>query len=118
MFVVVDSGTKAKLLCLTGFQEGKLPCKYLGVPVKPQRVTKHECEILVERMILKIRSWLAKKLKYVGRIQHVNSVLMHAMLYWGQMFILPKGVLHKINQVCRAFIWSADSELKRGTLVA
>ncbi|KAJ8451970.1 hypothetical protein Cgig2_016551 [Carnegiea gigantea] len=62
---------------------GNLPFKYLGVPIKPQRLTKNECEILVERMILKIRSWPAKKLTYASRIQHVNSVLMDAMLYWG-----------------------------------
>lgn len=26
-------------------------------------------------------------------------------MYWAQVFVLPKKVLHEIEQVCRTFLW-------------
>jgi len=35
------------------------------------------------------------------------------------MFILPKSILKRVNQLCRAFIWKADAEMRGGaTLVS
>lgn len=40
-----------KLLQPTGFQQSKLPFRYLGVHVKTPRLTKQECSILVKRIL-------------------------------------------------------------------
>ena len=83
----VEKNMTHKSLQLTGFQEGILPFRYLGVPVKPQRLSVQECSMLVERMLAKVRAWPAKKLTYAGRVQLVNFVLLSimSMTYWTQM---------------------------------
>ena len=57
VFAGIDQDTKKQLLNITAFKAGELPFTYLGVPVKPQRLTKTECQNLIERITKKISSW-------------------------------------------------------------
>ncbi|KAG5617788.1 hypothetical protein H5410_017612 [Solanum commersonii] len=42
-------------------------------------------------------SWQgSKNLSYKGRVQLVNSILMHIHSYWSSIFILPKSVMKDI----------------------
>ena len=50
--------------------------------------------------------WSSKHLSFAARCQLVKSVLMSIHVYWGQIFILPKGVIEDINFVCRCFLWT------------
>lgn len=91
------------------FPTGKLPFKYLGVPLSSKRIFGVDCDILVDKMTSRIRSWQAKFLSYAARLQLVNSVLMSISSYWCQIFIIPLCVIKQINVVCRAFLWHGDS---------
>lgn len=51
----------------TKFSAGKLPFKYLGVPLSSRKLTIYQCEPLVDRTVSKIRYWTAKLLSYAGR---------------------------------------------------
>lgn len=35
----------------------------------------------------------------------MNSVLLSLHTYWGQVFLIPKGVLQTINKICITFLW-------------
>jgi len=63
----VDTDLRDKLLQMTGFRGGKVPFSYLGVPVKPQRYATHECDVLMDKILARIRAWPAKKLTYAHR---------------------------------------------------
>lgn len=89
--------------------KGKLPFRYLGVPLNSRSLTVVDCEKLVDKMTSKIRGWQGKSLSYAARLQSVNSVLMRITTSWCQIFILPKKVIKVVNMVCRAFLWHYDS---------
>ncbi|XP_059295322.1 uncharacterized protein LOC132048633 [Lycium ferocissimum] len=106
-------------LCeLTGYSKGRLPFRYLGVPISSKRLSAVECEMLVEKMVAKIRTWGSRNLSYAGRVQLVNSVLMHIHAYWSFIFLLPKGVMKEIVAICRNFIWSGHTTTGKSPLVA
>ena len=72
LIVGTKQETMQRLLQITGFKKSEFPFRYLGVPVKPQRLTRSECYILVDRMVARVRAWPAKRLTYAGRLQLVN----------------------------------------------
>ncbi|XP_074298750.1 uncharacterized protein LOC141629679 [Silene latifolia] len=48
----------------------------------------------------------------------VNSVLTTLYNYWVNIFIIPKGVLSRLNAICRSYIWDGKSDLLRVPLVS
>ncbi|XP_074277764.1 uncharacterized protein LOC141601388 [Silene latifolia] len=79
---------------------------------------KAEGQILVEKLISRIRSFGSKKLSYAGRLVLVNSVLTTLYNYWVNILIIPKGVLNRLNAICRSYLWDGSSELMRVPLVS
>ncbi|KAL2943893.1 LINE-1 retrotransposable element ORF2 protein [Bienertia sinuspersici] len=90
----------------SGFKKGKMPFKYLGVPICSKRVNASQCEVLIEKMTTRIRTWSSRHISFAGRSQLINSVLMSIQQYWAQVFILPTSVLQSIEQICRSYLWS------------
>ncbi|KAL2893324.1 LINE-1 retrotransposable element ORF2 protein [Bienertia sinuspersici] len=97
-----------KILADSGFKLGKMPFKYLGVPICSKRVNASQCEILIEKMTARIRTWSSRHISFAGRSQLINSVLMSIQQYWAQVFILPASVLQSIEQICRSYLWSGQ----------
>lgn len=60
-------------------------------------------------MIAIIKVWSLWNLSYTVRMQLINSVLLSLHMYWSQIYILPKKVLHDVTKVCRAFLWSGHA---------
>ncbi|XP_074292527.1 uncharacterized protein LOC141619411 [Silene latifolia] len=109
----VAQALKDDIKQVTGFTEGAMPFRYLGVPVQATRLTKIECNILVEKMVNKIRSLGAKKLSYAGRLVLVNSVLNTLHNYWSGIFLIPKCVVKRIEAVCRNYLWDGSADYHR-----
>ncbi|KAL6514499.1 hypothetical protein OROGR_020078 [Orobanche gracilis] len=87
---------------------GKLPFRYLGIPLNGKRLSISQYQPLIEKMVSRIRHWTVKFLSYGGRLQLVQSVLYAIQHYWSQLFPLPKKVLKAVNTICRQFLWSGD----------
>ncbi|GJZ97390.1 RNA-directed DNA polymerase, eukaryota, reverse transcriptase zinc-binding domain protein [Tanacetum coccineum] len=60
---------KKKILKIMPFTVGKLPMKYLGVPLITKSIGITECNQLVERVKQKVNDWKNKALSYAGRLQ-------------------------------------------------
>ncbi|XP_074270821.1 uncharacterized protein LOC141594724 [Silene latifolia] len=118
VFNGVAGWLKQDIVQVSGFSEGKLPFKYLGVPIQPGRLSRLDCNILIERIFSRIRGIGAKKLSYAGRVILINAVLNTLHNYWASIFLIPKGVIKRIEAICRNFLWSGSSEYSRSPLVA
>ncbi|XP_048503121.1 uncharacterized protein LOC125498862 [Beta vulgaris subsp. vulgaris] len=114
----VKEEEQSRILQVTGYKKGSFPFRYLGVPITSKRLSKADCDILVDRMLKRIMSWSSRHLSYAARTTLVNAVLMSLHTYWAQNFLLPKCVLHRINQVCRAFLWEGKVVLSKAPPVA
>ena len=60
---------------LTGFKLGKLPVKYLGVPLVIRRLTERDYEPYVKKITARIKLWMIKFLSYVDRLQLIQFVI-------------------------------------------
>ncbi|XP_074300203.1 uncharacterized protein LOC141631432 [Silene latifolia] len=109
---------KADIIQVSGFQEGTLPFKYLGIPIQPGRLLRRDCQVLIDKIVRKIRGIGARKLSYAGRLVLINSVLNTLHNYWASIFLIPKCVIHQIEAICRNFLWDNSSEYHRAPLVA
>ncbi|XP_074283083.1 uncharacterized protein LOC141607633 [Silene latifolia] len=114
----VGSRIKEEILSVSGFMEGQLPFKYLGVPITVGRLKKKDCVVLIDKIVERIRTLGAKKLSYADRLVLVNSVLSTLHTYWAAMFVLPKGVLDRFDSICRTFLWEGSTEYSKAPRVA
>ncbi|GKA28870.1 hypothetical protein Tco_0715115 [Tanacetum coccineum] len=106
------------------FEKGKLPMKYLGVPLITKRLGIKNCKCLVDKVNNRISNWKNKCLSYAGRLQLIASNLESIQVYW---CMLPSwnqykctGVLcfyfqklKEINSLLMGFLW-CNGELSRG----
>ncbi|KAL9246131.1 hypothetical protein vseg_019705 [Gypsophila vaccaria] len=110
--------TGNQLQLLTGMPQGSLPFKYLGVPISSRKLAVMDCEVLIEKAVSQIRAWGARKLSYAGRLVLVKAVLTHLHSYWASIFLIPAGVLKRINQICRNYLWEGQGHYSHSPNVA
>ncbi|XP_074298553.1 uncharacterized protein LOC141629451 [Silene latifolia] len=113
----VSKRVKDQIFAKSGCVEGKLPFKYLGVPITAGKLGKRECQVLVEKIVERIRMFGSRHISYAGRLTLVQSVLTSLYTYWANIFLLPKGDLQKINSICRNYLWDGTSTYGRVPLV-
>lgn len=101
----MEAGIKEEILEMSQFAEEPLPFRYLGVKISSRRLTKSDCEFMVDKIVARLRSWGTRALSYAGRGQLVNSVLLNLHSYWSSMFIIPSRVIDQVMAVCRNYLW-------------
>ncbi|KAK1407944.1 hypothetical protein QVD17_39572 [Tagetes erecta] len=111
-FCNVPTQTKNNILNIMPFVEGKLPVRYLGVPLVAARVKTTDCRVLIEKVETRIGDWKNKLLSFAGRCQLINSVISSLHVFWSSVFILPIRIMHDIEAKMRDFLW-ARGPLKR-----
>lgn len=53
----VDDKIKEDIMMVSGFKEGDILLRYLGIPLTSMRLSNHQCVSLVENITSKIRHW-------------------------------------------------------------
>jgi hypothetical protein len=106
----VSLSVKAQIINTLKMCEGKLPVRYLGVPLISSRLRAADCDALLEKITARINSWLSKNLSFAGRLQLVASVLYSVQVYYSSIFILPKKVIRAIEQKFNRFLWNGKDE--------
>ena len=93
-------------------------CIKLGESITSKKISISDCDVLIDRILKRIMCWSSKHLSYVGRATLVNVVLLSIHSYWAQVFLLPKYVIQRVTQICRAYLWDGESFLHKPPLVA
>ncbi|GJY65056.1 putative RNA-directed DNA polymerase, eukaryota, reverse transcriptase zinc-binding domain protein [Tanacetum coccineum] len=104
-FCGVTNHVKHAILQILPFEEGRLPVKYLGVPLVSSRLIFRDCKELLEKVQIRVDDWKNKSLSIAGRLQLVNSVLGSLHVFWASVFMLPTRILLDIEQIMRGFLW-------------
>jgi hypothetical protein len=65
-----------------------------------------------ERLQLRLSSWNRKLLSTGGRLVLINSVMSNTVMYMFSFFLLPKGVLNRLDFFKPRFFLQGDSEKK------
>ncbi|KAL6554867.1 hypothetical protein OROGR_006125 [Orobanche gracilis] len=97
----VREEVKASILAFSQLKEGKLPFRYLGIPLNAKRLSIIQYQPLLDKMLGRINHWTSKMLSYGGRIQLIQSKVMKA-----------------VESLCRKFLWTGQAGDSKGALVA
>ncbi|XP_074278497.1 uncharacterized protein LOC141602085 [Silene latifolia] len=107
-----------KFALVSGLKIGTLPFKYLGVRISAKKLSVLDCNILVERIVDRIRALGAKKLSYTSRLVMIKSVLGALHSYWARIYIIPTCIMTKLESICINFLWKGQALSHSPTLVA
>ncbi|KAM6568714.1 hypothetical protein CsatB_016699 [Cannabis sativa] len=107
-----------RVVQISGFTRSSVPFKYLGIPICSKRISKAECNILVDKMTARIKIWSTRHISFAGRAVLINSVLLTIHTYWSQILVLPKKVVAEIERICRSFLWKGSNNMLGAGAVA
>ncbi|GKC28564.1 RNA-directed DNA polymerase, eukaryota, reverse transcriptase zinc-binding domain protein [Tanacetum coccineum] len=113
----MSSIEQQSILDIIPFSLGKLPVRYLGVPLLTKKISLNDCKPLINKVKTKVNDWKNKALSYAGRVQLIAAVLNSMQNYWASIFLLPKQVIYEINKILKGFLW-CQGELTRGISIA
>ncbi|XP_074293124.1 uncharacterized protein LOC141620052 [Silene latifolia] len=117
-FNEVSDKSISNLLQVSGFKRGCLPFRYIRVPISSKKLTKNEGMKLLDRIVARIRGWGTRHLSYAGRLVLVNSILASLHSYWTLIFLIPNGLMKRIDAYCRNFLWGGKSKYKKAPNVS
>ncbi|GJT73659.1 RNA-directed DNA polymerase, eukaryota, reverse transcriptase zinc-binding domain protein [Tanacetum coccineum] len=114
----IDEETKNNISNIFPFKEGKLPVRYLGVPLVTKKIGVADCKQLVDKVRHKLSDWKNKSLSYARRAQLIASVFGSMQVYWGYVFLLLKSVINEIEKMFKKFLWNSEESCKGKSKVA
>ncbi|KAJ6332776.1 hypothetical protein OIU77_008765 [Salix suchowensis] len=103
---------------MLGFTRKTPPVVYLGVPLLSTKLTRVDCNALLEKLTARIKLWTTATLSYAGRLQLIKSVLFSMQVYWSSMFVLPASVIRSLEGTLAAFLWRGSSMARHGAKVS
>ncbi|GJT90597.1 RNA-directed DNA polymerase, eukaryota, reverse transcriptase zinc-binding domain protein, partial [Tanacetum coccineum] len=109
----MDKGDIERILHILPFKQGKLPMRYLGVPLVAKKIGVKDCKCLLDKIKDRISCWKNNSLSYAGRTQLLASVLASIQVYWASVFRFPKMVIKDMERLFKGFLWN-KGELQRG----
>ena len=95
-------------------QISDFPCKYLGVPLSPFKLTLAQVQPLVDKVADRLPGWKADLLTKAGRCILVQFVLTSMMIYLLLALDLPPRALKAIDKIRRGFLWKGRKEVRGG----
>ncbi|GJU26824.1 RNA-directed DNA polymerase, eukaryota, reverse transcriptase zinc-binding domain protein [Tanacetum coccineum] len=114
----VKGTEKQEILDLLPFKCGRLPVRYLRVPLLDKRLGVKDCKVLIDKVESKIKCWRNKTLSYAGRIQLVASVLSSMQNYWASVYLLPSAVVKDLDKLFKKFLWNSGDSAQGKSRIA
>ncbi|XP_073051335.1 uncharacterized protein [Primulina eburnea] len=101
------------LLRITGFAEGQLPLKYLGVPLFRGNRKSTLFEPLLMSVRKKLEGWESRTLSPGSRMTLLRSVLLSMPINLFQVIQPPLAVIEKLELIFNGFLWGSRTLEKK-----
>ncbi|GKA67747.1 RNA-directed DNA polymerase, eukaryota, reverse transcriptase zinc-binding domain protein [Tanacetum coccineum] len=108
-FGSINEDRKRELLEVLPFKFGKLPMKYLQVPLIAKKLSLSDCKSLIESVEKRVNCWRNKLLSYAGRIQLIASVLSSMQQYRASVYIIPISAVKELDKMFKRFLWNSGN---------
>ncbi|XP_062118678.1 uncharacterized protein LOC133832334 [Humulus lupulus] len=72
----VSAAEKLQISAELNLSEGSFPLKYLGVPMRPTKWKHEDCDIIIQKIKMRLHTWASRHLSFAGRMQLIHSVLL------------------------------------------
>ena len=95
-------------------QISEFPCKYLGVPLSPLKLTKAQIQPIIEKIGDRLPGWQADLLTKAGRKVLVQFVLTSMLIYLLMALDLPQWALKAIDKIRKGFLWKGRKDARGG----
>ncbi|KAK1406316.1 hypothetical protein QVD17_41610 [Tagetes erecta] len=99
---------KRAILSIMSFEEGRLPIRYLGVPLISSNLIASNCKCLLDKVDRRIDDWMNKSLSFAGRLQLIASVISSMYSYWASYLVLPSATVKDLERKMKGFLWQKD----------
>ncbi|KAK1434582.1 hypothetical protein QVD17_00329 [Tagetes erecta] len=109
-FCQVNQALKRAIMDVMPFEEGKLPVRYLGVPLISSNLIAANCKALIEKVDRRIDDWMNKALSFAGRLQLIVSVISSMFTYWASVLMLPASTVKELERKMKGFLWQKDEK--------
>ena len=109
----VNHNREVEIAHAFGFSLTNDPRKYLGLPLCHKRATSNGFSYITDRLLQRLRSWKANLVSLAGCITLCSSVLAVVPSYHMQTCLLPGLICHKVDKICRKFVWGGIGEKHR-----
>lgn len=91
--------------------------KYLGVNLGFNRNKTAHFHELLEKVDQRLSAWKLRMLNRAGKLCLIKSVVTAIPVYEMQVSWIPQSICNRIDQACRRFLWSSNSDSKGWHLV-
>lgn len=86
---------------------------YLGVPILHGRPLILQYQYILDNATRRLFGWKGKLLSKTSRAILLKSTLAALPYYTMQSILLPKGIIGRLEQLCRQFFWGHDHECRK-----
>ncbi|KAL9677827.1 hypothetical protein QQ045_015663 [Rhodiola kirilowii] len=97
---------------IIGTKACPLPVRYLGLPLTSKKLSRKDCNNLIDRMTARLDRWSNRFLSRAGWKVLVSAVLQAMVLFWARICMLPKAVIQSVNSLCARFLWKGSCDRK------
>ncbi|XP_062085573.1 uncharacterized protein LOC133791669 [Humulus lupulus] len=104
----VSAVDKHQIAAEMNLSEGAFPLKYLGVPMRPTKWKHEDCDIIIQKIKMRLHTWASRHLSFASRIQLIHSVLFGLRNYWMSDFVLPQSIIKEVEKLYCGFLWGVN----------
>jgi hypothetical protein len=106
----VDEGRAHEIVHILGCPMGKLPFKYLGVPIYFEKLKREDLQPILDKLIKRIAGWRGRLLAYNSRLILIKTCLASIPVYLLSFFKISKWAIKLIESHMANCLWNNDNE--------
>jgi hypothetical protein len=104
LFTIADDDNIQELAQIIGCTTAKFPFKNVIFPLSNKKLGMADFDHLIQRIANRLTGWQASLLSIAGRLILMHAILSAMPTYFITVFMLPKGIIKKIDRIQRKFL--------------